>query len=117
MKLDYDKKHPFTSVNLISEGNENEYLTEEQTKEFKKIGLRCVWISYFCVFFCLLSFICEFIDINNLLNASKTEKILAIIGFAGLGCLIVSIVFLFVEVGKMSKLSKKYETENNNRQK
>ena len=39
MKFDYDKKHPFTSVNLIPEDKDDEYLTEEQTAEFKKIAL------------------------------------------------------------------------------
>lgn len=111
MKIDYDKKHPLTSVDLIPEDNEEEYLTEEQSAEFKKIGLRCVRISFVCTFFSVISLICEVISVNDLLNASKGEKILGIIGYVGLGCLIISIVILFIEGRKLNKLTKKYKND------
>ena len=112
MKIDYDKKHPFKSVKLIPECKEDEYLTEEQTARFKKAALRCVHISYACLFFAVFAFICEFIDLNNLLNASKTERILAVIGYVGLGCLIISIILLFIAGRKLNKLSKEFNGEN-----
>lgn len=112
MKIDYDKKHPFTSVNMIPESEEEKYLTEEQTAEFKKVALRCVRISFFSFFFAAFAFICEFIDMNDLFSASKAERILAVIGYVGLGCLILSIVLLFMEGRKLNKLSRKFEEED-----
>lgn len=114
MKIDYDKNHPFTSVSMIPEGNEDEYLTEEQTKEFKKQGLRCVHISYVCVFFSLFALICELTDGVDLFHASKIERVFAFVGYFGLAGLIISIVFLFIEGRKLTKLSEKYDGENSN---
>jgi len=97
MKIDYDKNHPFNSVSMIPEGKEDQYLTEEQTKEFKKQGLRCVRISYICLFFSIIALICELTDGIDLLNASKIERVFAFVGYFGLAGLIISIVFLFIE--------------------
>lgn len=103
MKIDYDKKHPFTSVDMTFEDNEEEYLTQEQTAKLRKIGLRCVRISYLCFFFAIVASVFTMFD--------KTHIILFLIGHIGLVCLIVSIVLLFVEYKKLEKLSKEYENK------
>ena len=112
MKIDYDKKHPLTSVELIAEDENDEYLTEEQTAEFRKIGLRCVRISYLCAFFAVTSLVCEVADIADIFSASGVERIIPIIGYSGLACLIVSIACLFAEGRKLSKTEERFEREN-----
>jgi len=113
MKIDINKKHPFTSVDIIPEGKEDEYLTEEETKEIKKIALRCIRLIYCSIFFTILSFICEFVDLNDLFSASKSEKILAFVGYFDLLCLIILIVLIIIEGRKLNYFSKKHFTDDN----
>lgn len=114
MKVDFDKKHPFTSVKLIPESEAEETLTSEQTEEFRKVGLRCAWAIFSCLFFVVIfggvSLVFE-ITGQEFFVATNTGKILAVVGCVAFGCFFLSLALLLIAHRKLGKLSEAVKKE------